>query len=283
MNAIDRSLLDVPRRPLDNPRAPLPAIMTHVVVGYPSLDESIEIVKAMADGGARLVELQIPFSDPMADGPTIMAANEAALAAGTKVDHCFRAVERLRREVSIPLLFMSYFNILFRYGARKGENGVRKFCTDAAQAGVSGLIVPDVPPEENSEGYWSVSQEAGLIPIPIVSPVSNTERLEKLKLAVPTGFVYCVSTTGTTGARGELPSGLGFYLRRIRTQFKRPLAVGFGISTPEQVRAVGRHAEIAVVGSATVNLVSKTDRKNRAKEVRRFVAQLAGTELKAAS
>lgn len=279
MNEIDSALFQVPRRPLSPPRAPLPAIMTHVVVGYPSLDESIDIVKAMVDGGARFVELQIPFSDPMADGPTIMAANEASLAAGTKVEHCFRAVEKLRAEVQVPLLFMSYFNILFRYGrtGAKPELAVRRFCKDAAAAGVSGLIVPDVPPEENSEGYWSASQECGLIPIPIVSPVSTSERLDLLREVVPTGFVYCTSTTGTTGARGDLPSGLGFYLKRVRGHFKRPLAVGFGISTPEQVRALGRYAEIAVVGSATIDLITKTDKRFRAREVKKFVSSLAGS------
>ncbi|MCB0323567.1 MAG: tryptophan synthase subunit alpha, partial [Bdellovibrionales bacterium] len=148
-----------------------PALMTHVVLGFPTLRDSIDIVRAMADSGAAIIELQIPFSDPMADGPTIMAANEAALTAGTTPTDCMKAMEQLAGELEVPLLFMSYYNIIFAYQQQGGADAVRSFCRDAAAAGAQGLIVPDVPPEENAEGYWDVTREHGLVPVPLVSPV----------------------------------------------------------------------------------------------------------------
>ena len=149
-----------------------------------------------------------------------------------------------------------------------------RFCRDAAGAGISGLIVPDIPPEENEEGYWTHSHRHGVLPIPIVSPLSSVERLEKIAAVAGDGFVYCVSTTGTTGARSALPTGLGPYLKRVKQKLKQPLAVGFGISTPEQVRALGAHADIAIVGSAMLNLINSTPPKQQAKAVRAFTEAL---------
>ena len=257
---------------LKRPKGRGPLLMTHVVLGYPTLAESISLVKAMVDGGASFVELQIPFSDPMADGPTIMEANEAALAQGLTVKDCFRAAEQLTRSCDVPILFMSYANIVFQYGKR--AQGVEQFCRDAAAAGVSGLIVPDIPPEENSEGYWVHSHKHGVLPIPIVSPLSSPERLKKIAQVSGDGFVYCVSTTGTTGARSALPSGLGAYLKKVKQALKQPLAVGFGISTPDQVHALGAHADIAIVGSAMLNLINQTAKAKQLKAVREFTSAL---------
>ncbi len=252
----------------------VPALMTHVVAGYPSVRESGEIVRAMADNGAALIELQIPFSDPIADGPTIMAANEEALARGVSVKECLRLAERLCSTVSVPLLFMTYFNILYRYN--RGARGVATFCRDAAQAGVQGLIVPDVPPEEEHvEHYWQESRSQGVLPVPIVSPTTGDERLRKLAAVARDGFVYCVSTTGTTGARAALPAGLARYTGRVRRAFSLPIAVGFGISSPAQVKALSGTADIAIVGSAMIDRIRTVPPGRSAQAAAAFTASLA--------
>lgn len=253
------------------------ALMTHVVLGYPSLKQSMDIVRAMADAGASLIELQIPFSDPMADGPTIMRANEAALAQGVTPKACLEAMEKLSTRVSVPLLFMSYFNLLYNYGQTKTDGGFRSFCRDAGRAGAQGLIVPDVPPEENRERYWTLPLEYGITPIPLVAPVSSVERMKKIRAVTQCGaFLYCVSSTATTGAQSQLPPDLKRYLARIRQNFSVPLAVGFGISTPEHVRAVGCLADIAVVGSAVINIIRDTPKQRQIAKVRSFVERLSG-------
>jgi tryptophan synthase alpha chain len=261
-----------------NSKRHYPALMTHVVLGYPTLKDSIGIVQAMADGGASLIELQIPFSDPMADGPTIMRANEAALQNGVTPKNCMKAVEALSRKVSVPLLFMSYYNLLFTYGGKGKQSGLEHFAADAASAGVQGLIVPDLPPEEKQEGYWTLPLNYGLVPIPLVSPLSSSARLKKIAATAKHGFVYCVSTTGTTGARKQLPADLQSYLVRVRKHFAMPLAVGFGISKVEHIRALAPHAEIAVVGSAMINLIAKTSPQHRFAAVRRFTTQLSNRD-----
>ena len=247
-----------------------PALMTHVVLGYPSLKESIEIVKVMADSGASFIELQIPFSDPMADGPTIMRANESALEAGTTPPECMKAAEKLAHSVSVPLLFMSYYNILFSY-----RGGLKRFCKDASNAGIQGLIVPDIPPEEKADGYWEEAKAHDLVPVPLVSPVTDHGRLKKIASLSNQGFVYCVSVTGTTGARTKLPPGIAQYLKKVKKQFSLPVALGFGISTPSQVASLRGHADIAVVGSATIDLISKTPKSERRKKLGNFIKRLS--------
>jgi tryptophan synthase alpha chain len=161
-------------------------LMTHVVVGYPSIEQTLAVVRAMAHNGADFVELQIPFSDPLADGPTIMQACEKSLANGTKVKDAFLVMKTLSKQVSIPLLFMSYYNIVFRYG-------VEKFCRDAMIAGASGLIVPDMPlDEEEQEHFYAYSKKYNLHAIQVVSPASTEERLTK-NAKVANGFIYCTA------------------------------------------------------------------------------------------
>lgn len=254
-----------------------PALMTHVVLGYPSLKESMEIVLAMADGGASFIELQIPFSDPMADGPTIMKANEAALEQGVTPTDCLKAISKLSKKCPVPLLIMSYFNLIFAYGNKKADGNVLQFCKDAAAAGATGLIVPDVPPEENVEGYWTHSKSQGLAAIPLVSPVTSAARMKKIAQATDDGFVYCVSTTGTTGARNALPTGLAAYLQLVQKYFSQPRAVGFGISTAAQVKSISNHAEIAIVGSAMIDIIADAKKSKRLKAVRTFTKQLSGS------
>jgi tryptophan synthase alpha subunit len=248
-----------------------PALMTHVVLGYPTLRDSIEIVRVMADSGAALIELQIPFSDPIGDGPTIMHANTVGLAQGVTPRDCMRAMRQLARSVQTPLLFMSYFNPILSY-----PGGVKGFCLEAAEAGAQGLIVADIPPEEKSDGYWSYAHEVGLAPIPLVSPVTSPARLRRIARATRgRGFVYCISTTAVTGAKSKLPVGLPDYLKKVRAAFDLPLALGFGISKPTHVRALRGHADIAIVGSATIDLISRTSRRDRLKKLASFVSRLS--------
>lgn len=243
-----------------------PLLMTHVVLGYPSLEKSIDIALAMADSGASIIELQIPFSDPMADGPTIMRACEYALAQGVRTKDCMRAMETLANKTQVPLLFMSYFNLLF-------NAKVKEFCKDAAAAGAQGLIVPDIPPEDEMEGYWEAAAENKLAAIPLVSPVTTKSRYQAIKKRAKDGFVYCVSTTGTTGARDSLASNLKNYLEIVKTEISLPRAVGFGISSKEQILSLTASAEIAIVGSAMIDKI--TSAKDVFAEVKSYTSSLS--------
>lgn len=251
-------------------KAKSPALMTHVVLGYPSLEESIELTLAMVDAGASIVELQLPFSDPMADGPSIMYANEVAVENGVSTKDCMKAMERLSKKVEVPLLFMSYYNLLYSYPA-----GLDAFLKDARQAGAEGLIVPDISPDCYRDDFFNKSIAQGLAPIPLVSPLTSRARMKKIARIHSEGFVYCVSTTGTTGAREDLPAGLKKYLAEVKQEFAQPRAVGFGISKPEHIKALKGSAEIAVVGSASIDLIKGESKKSeRKKKIIKFAKSL---------
>lgn len=223
--------------------------MTHVVIGYPSLKETVKIVKTMVESGVDLVELQIPFSDPLADGPTIMRACEKSLANGTKVKDAFMVMKSLSSRVSIPLLFMSYYNIVFKYG-------VEKFCRDAKIAGAYGLIVPDMPiDEEKEEHFYFYCKKYHLYNIQVLSPASTEDRLKK-NAKVASGFVYFTARQGTTGAKNDLDPKLSSYLRKMRRFFKIPIAVGFGISKKNHIDMLSKYADIAVIGSALIDVIN---------------------------
>ena len=230
--------------------------MTHIVAGYPSLQASEEIVLIMAQSGVDFIEVQIPFSDPVADGPVIMAANEAALRNGVTVKNCFELIERLSRKTGGILerprfLIMSYFNILHSYG-------VEKFCKKAKEVGCYGLIVPDMPiDEEEQEKYMENCEKYGLNPIQVISPLTTETRLKKIA-GVAKGFVYCVSRFGTTGATTTLNPKLKSYLGKVKKYIKLPLAVGFGVSSKEHVQAIHKEADIAVIGSKIINLINNS-------------------------
>ncbi len=242
----------------------MPKLMTHIVAGYPSMEDCEDLAVKMANAGVGFIEIQIPFSDPVADGPTIMAANQKALESGVRVEDCFQLMERLNRKVELPLLFMSYFNILHSYG-------VDEFCERAKACGCYGLIVPDVTiDEEEFEGYLSACKKHDLKAIQIVSPLTSDERLKQIG-DVAEGFVYCVSSFGTTGARKELNKNLADYLERVKQHVTVDLAVGFGISNREQVESVGRYAEIAVVGSAVINTLNESGGEKAADLIRELV------------
>lgn len=264
--------LEATLQSISNDAKKQPAIMAHVVLGYPSLEESIELVLRMQDAGVSIVELQIPFSDPMADGPTIMMANEVALANGVRTKDCMAAMETLAAKSALPLLFMSYYNLAYCYAGN--GRGLEAFCRDAASAGAQGLIIPDISPEERADGYWEYCQQYKLSAIPLVSPISSPQRLAKIKALARGGFVYCVSTLGTTGTNVELGSELSEYLNKIRQEFEQPLAVGFGIASREQVKQIQGHAEIAIVGSATIRAMEKAKNKGKVSAAVDFLSSL---------
>lgn len=242
-------------------------LMTHVVVGYPSLLETLKIARVMAEAGADFIELQIPFSDPMADGPTIMKACEASLAGGTRVQDAFAVAMALCKKISAPLLLMAYYNTVFKYG-------VRRFCRDARRAGISGLIVPDMSLEEEVREHFSAhAKKNNLLVIRVVAPASTEARLRK-NSAVAEGFVYCSARQGITGAKRELAPDLADYLKTVRRIFAVPVAVGFGISKPEHVKKLSRYADIAVVGSAIIDIINRSNPRTLVSNVRRFVIAL---------
>lgn len=226
-------------------------IMTHIVAGYPSLKASEQIAKAMAKNGVDFIEIQIPFSDPVADGAVIMAANERALRNGIKVEDCFDLMRRLKVKAAEKpqFLFMSYFNILHSYG-------VEKFCKKAQEVGCYGLIVPDMPIEEEKyDKYLENCERYGLMAIQVISPLTPESRLKKIAKHAR-GFVYCVSRYGTTGATSKLNPRLQNYIKKVKKYISLPLAVGFGVSSAEHVKAVHREVEIAVIGSKIINLIN---------------------------
>ncbi len=221
-----------------------PAFMPYSVLGYPSRPGSLEVVKALTEAGADLLELGLPFSDPLADGPTIQAATQKSLENGTTVKECLAMVRQLRQEgVDTPALLMGYVNPMLAYG-------LEQFVADAAAAGVDGLIVPDLPPEEAGE-LEALGQQHGLAMVYLLAPTSTPDRI-KLVAEKSQGFIYLVALTGVTGARAELPPDLTDFIARVRAETDTPLAVGFGIGNGEQARAVGRLAEGVIVGSALV-------------------------------
>lgn len=226
-------------------------LMTHVVVGYPSLASTSALLLAMDEAGADLVELQIPFSDPLADGPTIQTACEAALAGGTRVGDAFTVAAQCSPKVSAPLLFMAYANTVYRYG-------VDRFCRDAAEAGIAGLIVPDLPVEAAQyENYLDACHRYGLHNVVTLAPTSTDERMAR-NATVASGFVYCMSRRGVTGTHLGLAPDVQDFLRRARTHLTVPLAVGFGISDRERLEHVLPYCDIATIGSALIDRLAAT-------------------------
>ena len=225
------------------------ALMPYVTLGYPRRTLSPAVVEAVATCGADLIELGVPFSDPLADGPTIQRSTQVALEQGMNLAGCLEMVASLReRGISTPFLMMGYVNPILAYG-------VRRFTADAAQAGADGLIVPDLPPEEAGE-LEQACRENGLALVYLVPPTASPERI-RLVAARSSGFLYLVSLTGGTGARHELPPDLAGFIQRVRQVTQLPLAVGFGISNPEQARAVGRLADGVIVGSALIDVIGR--------------------------
>ncbi len=244
-------------------------LMTHLVLGYPTLQESIGLAQAMAEAGVDFIELQIPFSDPLADGSTIMKANEVSLHEGFKVKDAFAAVRNLvGANCKTPLLFMTYFNLVFHYG-------IERFCRDAAEAGVSGLIVPDIPIDEEAHDHFLEHAERyGLVAMRFLSTVSTDERIEKV-LDKPDQFLYFIGQKGTTGARASLHKELVRHIQRIRAHKDAVIAVGFGISTHEHIKALKKAgADVAIVGSALLDVYNEAPQGHGAARVSKFLCGL---------
>lgn len=224
-------------------------LMTHIVLGYPSFDDSRRLVGAMVEAGVDLVELQIPFSEPMADGPVILHANQKALAAGSTVDRCIETATRLAAEFPIPFLFMTYCNVAF-------VRGFERFATEMRTAGLRGAIIPDLPFEEGAE-LLSAMERQSLDPIFIYSPSTSDDRMRQIA-ARARGFVYCVARKGVTGAKTLFGSDdLDGYLARCRAATTLPLAVGFGVKNRGDVEQLIGKADVAVVGSETIRVLEE--------------------------
>ncbi len=250
-----------------------PGLMTHIIYGYPRVEDNEVLIETMVEAGVDLIEVQLPFSDPTADGPTITQACQVALDNGAHIQEGIDFVARMTEKYDVPILFMSYFNIVFSYHAPGEEKrGVSSFVHAAAKAGASGLIVPDIPPEEKSERYPELCKEAGLYPIYVTSPNVSDHRLKAIG-EVAEGFIYCTSRTGTTGKDVDLDMEmLGAFLKQTHDVCKLPVAVGFSIARRDQVEALAPHAEVAVVGS---HLLRTFDEKG-AQGLREEILKLKG-------
>ncbi len=224
-------------------------LMTHIVLGYPSFEVNRQVISQMAANGVDCIEMQIPFSEPMADGPVIARANQESLARGTRVTDCFSFAREMSEIFSgVHFIFMSYYNILFKMGEKR-------FLQKTADIGLRGTIVPDLPLEEGAD-YLQISRELGLAATGFFTPTSTKERMEKVA-AHSEGFIYVVARRGVTGSKTNLDDELLAYLGRCRSLTSLPLAVGFGIGCRQDVAALEGVADMAVIGTKTIKLVDE--------------------------
>jgi tryptophan synthase alpha chain len=223
-------------------------LIPYLTVGYPAVETTLKAVAIFAENGCDIIELGIPFSDPLADGATIQQASYEALRQGVTASVCFEVARELRRRVKVPLVFMTYYNPVLKFG-------LEQFCSRCADVEIDGLIVPDLPPEEGEELERSTKRH-GLDLVYLVSPASTDERI-RLVTSRSSGFIYLVSLTGVTGARDKLPEELEAFVTRVRKRTEKPLCVGFGVSTAEQARRVARVADGVIVGSHIMQLLDQ--------------------------
>ncbi|MHC1695236.1 MAG: tryptophan synthase subunit alpha [Eubacteriales bacterium] len=222
------------------------AFVAFLTCGDPDLETTEKLIYALERGGADLIELGIPFSDPTAEGPVIQAANERALSGGVTTDKILDMMSRIRDRVKIPLAFMTYANVVFSYGTKR-------FLNAASKAGVNGIILPDVPYEEKGE-FADACEEAGLDFVSLIAPTSSG-RVEMIAREAK-GFVYCVSSLGVTGVRSSITADIAGMVEAVRRVSDIPVAVGFGISTPEQAAQMASLSDGVIIGSAIVRLVA---------------------------
>ena len=244
------------------------ALFPFATVGYPDFETSVALVKAMVEAGADGVELGIPFSDPLADGPTVQKSSYIALQNGTKPSHAFDMVRRLRADgVAVPLVLMGYSNTFL-------ARGEEVFISDAAAAGADGLIIVDLPPEESDETL-ATCRKHGLDLIYLLAPTSDDGRIDEV-VSRAGGFIYCVAVVGVTGARDALSDELPGFLRRLRAKTDLPLAAGFGISKREHVAALQGIADAAIVASVLIDIVEASPPGEQVERVRTHVEVLTG-------
>ena len=225
------------------------AFIPFIMAGDPSLDATASYMEALAAGGADIIELGVPFSDPIADGPTNQRATVRALQSGTKLSNLFEMVARHRDRLGVPIVLFTYFNPIH-------ARGVERFAEQASASGVDGVLCVDLPPEEGERDLIPALRDQGVDAVYLLAPTSTKERIDKVA-AVSSGFVYYVSRTGVTGERAALPAELVKDLKKLRKRLDLPVAVGFGISSPAHVAAVGEVADGVVVGSALVRLIEE--------------------------
>jgi tryptophan synthase alpha chain len=247
-------------------------IIPYFMCGYPTARDSIDYILAAAEGGADIIELGMPFSDPLADGATIQHAGHVALEQGMSIQGCIDIAKQVSAQSDVTLLLMGYYNPVLSYG-------LERFCKTARDNGVSGLIIPDLPAEE-ADPLQKVAYSYGLALIYLVPPTAPDERIiasAQRTAAGPGGFIYCVSLSGVTGSRNELPEHLQSFIARIRrvTQAQNlPLAVGFGLSTPEHIATVTSYADGAVIGSAIIKLIDQHKNDDAAGAVKEYIRSL---------
>ena len=242
------------------------AVAPYVTIGFPTIEDTLAIVPAIEQAGADAIELGVPYSDPLADGPTIQAASYRALTGGVDSHICLETVRDLRAAgVSLPLIFMGYYNPILRYG-------IAAYAADCAEAGVDALIIPDLPPDEAGELHEALA-ERGLGLVAMLAPTSTEERIV-LGCERARGFVYCVSVTGVTGARSDLPDDLPQFVARVRRHTELPVAVGFGIAERRHVERVGQVADVAAVGSALINVIDSAPPGEAASRAGAFIRGL---------
>jgi len=224
------------------------ALIAYVTAGYPDREATPVIAAALADAGCDIIELGIPFSDPLADGTTIQNASHQALLQGTTPEVCFDIAAEIRRNTGTPLVFMTYYNPVLYYG-------LEAFCARCAATGIDGLIVPDLPPEEGSE-LEAITQKHGLDLIYLLAPTSTGDRIHTIA-GRSRGFIYLVSLTGVTGARADLPAELEGFVQNVRQVTDKPLCVGFGVSGAEQAKRVAAIADGVIIGSRLIQLIEE--------------------------
>src|SRR5579883_1967874 len=252
------------------------ALIPYFMCGYPSKQQSIAAVLAAAEAGADIIELGMPFSDPLADGATIQHAGHLALERGMTIRGCMEVAREVSARSNVPLLLMGYYNPLLAYG-------LERFCRDAASNGVCGLIIPDLPPEEAGP-LQSAAYQHGLALVFLVPPTTPDERISfitRLTAEGPGSFIYCVSLSGVTGSRTSLPPHLRGFIERVRGYTKEydiPLAVGFGLSTPAHIAEVTGYADAAVIGSALVNLIDRHEESAQVEAVKEYIRSLAASQ-----
>lgn len=242
-------------------------IIPFVTVGFPDVDTTLELVPALAQAGADIIEMGVPFSDPLADGATVQKASFHALEQGVTMKTCLEVCSRLRSKgAEVPLVFLGYYNQFLAFG-------LKRFAAEAQRCGLNGVIVPDLPPEEAGP-LGDECRAHGVDLIPLLAPTSKDSRIASA-CSLASGFIYCVSLTGVTGIRERVSEDAEGLVRRVRNQTDLPIAVGFGLSQAEHVRAVGRFADAAIVGSALVNVIDTAPPGEAVRRAAEFVSGLS--------
>lgn len=243
------------------------AFIVYITAGYPSLSRTERIVLELEKSGVDIIEIGIPFSDPMADGLTIQRSSERSLAAGTTLKKILKNVKDIRKKSQIPIVVMSYLNPVYRYG-------IKRFVKDAVECGIDGAIFPDLPPEEASE-FEKAAKDKDFYIIFLASPTSTPERIKAIAKHSK-GFIYYVSLTGITGARNTLPPYISQNIRNIKRLTRKPVCVGFGVSNEKQARIISSVADGVIVGSAVIDVISKYEGKGTLeKAIGQFTSRLA--------